>query len=281
MGRRDVPVELVPISTRGDRQRTPIGMADGTGLFTKELQLALLEGRIDLAVHSLKDLPTEAVDGLELTAVPRRGPVADALVCLSAGSLDELPAGATVGTGSLRRRAQLLHGRPDLKAEPIRGNVDTRLRKLEEGRYDALVLAQAGLQRLGLADRITQLLPADVMLPAVGQGALGIEARCDDPTVQALIRWLDDSATRAAVTAERAMLRRLQGGCLAPVAAWGRVEHGQLILTARVLSPDGRQKKEVMLAADPVEAEGVGLRVAEELIAQGADELIRSARRAV
>ncbi len=188
---RGFEVELVPITTSGDQQQTASGPIAGTGIFTKEIQRELLDERIDLAVHSLKDLPTETVPGLALAAVPQRAPVADALVCDRFDCLELLPPGAVVGTGSLRRRAQLLNYRPDLEMRDIRGNVDTRLRKLHEGHYEAIILAQAGLERLALAKHITQVLPLSLMLPAVGQGALGIEARAHDTaTREALAFWI-------------------------------------------------------------------------------------------
>jgi len=271
-------VVLVEISTTGDRQQTPIGVSTAPGVFTKEIQRALLEDRIDLAVHSLKDLPTDEVDGLRLAAVPERAPVADAFVSCTHESLEALPAGATVGTGSLRRRSQLLHVRPDLEMRDIRGNVDTRLRKLDDGQYDAIMLAEAGLCRLGLADRIMQLLPLETVLPAVGQGALGLESRSDDDAVGEALRPLDHASSHASVLAERAMLAALQGGCLAPIAAWGRLEKDALLLTGRVISPDGTQKLEVTVGGTvdtPVE---LGLEVAKELAAQGAADLIRCSR---
>jgi hydroxymethylbilane synthase len=280
-------VELVPISTRGDRQQVgPIGqIAGGDGVFTKELQRALLAGEIDLAVHSLKDLPTEPVAGLALAAVPPRAPDGDVLVSQHR-SVDELPQGAIVGTGSLRRRAQLLHRRPDLQMVGVRGNVETRLAKLGRGEYAALVLAEAGLQRLGLQQHIGQRLPKTLMLPAVGQGALGIEARADDEPTRAVLAAMDDPDTRAAVTAERAMLARLSGGCLAPVGAWGRWESGRLTLAGVVLSIDGAQRLAAELvagathAADPRVslAEDLGRQVADALLAQGAASLIDEAR---
>ena len=207
---RGVAVELVPITTQGDVHSAPLGQIGGQGLFTKELQRALVAREIDLAVHSLKDLPTAAVPGLVLAAVPPRESTADCLICRQAESFDALPRGARVGTGSLRRKAQLLHHRPDLVIEEIRGNVDTRLRKLEQGQYDAIVLAEAGLRRLGMAERITQVLPRGIMLPAVGQGALGLETREDDPATQGAVRPLEDRAARAAVLAERALLAALR-----------------------------------------------------------------------
>ena len=274
-----VEVELVPITTSGDRQQKgPIEAVGSPGAFTKELQRALLEEQIDLSVHSLKDLPTDRVPGLCLAAVPPRAPVADALVCRNHASLDDLPPGAVLGTGSLRRRSQLLHRRPDLQVNNIRGNVETRLRKLDRGDYDAVVLAEAGLERLGLAGRITQILPMAIMLPAVGQGALGVETRDDDPHVLATVGQLNHAPSLAAVLAERAMLSALEGGCLAPVAAWGRAEDGDLKLTGRVLDPDGKEKIETTLTADPAQAAALGNRVAEALIAQGAAELIRASR---
>ena len=275
-----IEVELVHVSTTGDRQQTPFGAGSTPGAFTKEIQRALLDARIDLAVHSLKDLPTDEVPGIDLASVPERAPVGDVLVCPKHASLDELPDGATVGTGSLRRRAQLRHVRPDLEMKDIRGNVDTRLRKLAEGDYDSLVLAEAGLRRLELTEHITQILPLTVVLPAVGQGALGLETRNDDRDTLQVLRQLDHAPTHAAVRAERAMLLALEGGCLAPVAAWGRVENETLLLTGRVLSFDGSEKIETTMTDDLANASGLGRRVAGDLISQGAAELIRASREA-
>lgn len=271
-------VVLVPISTRGDREQSPIGAGSSPGVFTKEIQRALLEGRIDLTVHSLKDLPTDEIPGLELVAVPRRASVHDAILCRNLDSLEALPAGARVGTGSLRRRAQLLHIRPDLEMADIRGNVDTRLRKLDEGRYDAIVLAEAGLCRLGLSDRITQVLPLEAVLPAVGQGALALEARTDDRAVCAAVRRLDDPVAHACVLAERAMLAALCGGCLAPIAAWGSVQDDALRLAGRVLSADGTKQLDAEARGAHDDPVALGRRVAEELEAQGAAHLVRCAR---
>lgn len=273
-------VELVEISTRADRQpAAPLGSLGTQGVFTKELQRALLDHTVDLVVHSLKDLPTEPVAGLLLAAVPPRGPVADVLVAPGAPTLEALPPQARVGTGSLRRRVQLWHARADLQMCDIRGNVDTRLRKLLVGRYDALVLARAGLQRLGLAEDMLHELPLDQMLPAVGQGALGIEVRADDEHTLRLVQPLDDPPSHHAVRAERALLGHLRGGCLAPVAAWCRpVAEGWLRLSAVVLSGDGR----VRLVTDrqgPLDIpESLGRAAADELLAQGAAELIRACR---
>lgn len=280
--RLGVDVELVPISTSGDRQQTgPIGAIGTQGVFTKELQRALLDGAIDLAVHSLKDLPTEPIAGLALAAVPKRGPIGDCLVSPQFKSLDELPQGAIVGTGSQRRRAQLLHARPDLKMVDVRGNVDTRLRKLADGEYAAIILAEAGLVRLKLEQNIAQVLPKTVVLPAVGQGALGIESRSDDARTNAVLQQLDDAATHQAVDAERSLLHSLRGGCLAPVGAWGRTEaDGRLHLSAVVLKSDGSERRFAEHTAAATEAVALGRTVAEELLAQGAAELIAASRSA-
>jgi hydroxymethylbilane synthase len=250
------------------------------GVFTKEIQNALLEDRIDLAVHSLKDLPTSPVEGLCLAGVPERAPSGDVLVCPEHAGLDDLPEGAVVGTGSLRRRAQILHVRPDLQMADIRGNVDTRLRKLDRGDYGAVVLAEAGLRRLGLADRITEKLPFALVLPAVGQGALGLETRSEDHSARQIVARLDHPPTHAAVVAERAMLAALEGGCLAPIGAWGRVEGDVLTLTGRVLSPDGSRKIEAELTGDPADPTELGRQVAEALKTQGAEAMVRGARQA-
>lgn len=274
-----VAVSLVPLSTQGDRQQTgPVETIGGQGVFTKELQRALLDDQIDLAVHSLKDLPTDPVPGLDLAAVPERAPCGDVLLSRRSPSFADLPHGALVGTGSTRRRSQLWHARPDLQMADIRGNVDTRLRKLDEEQYDALVLAEAGLLRLGLAERMTQVLPKELMLPAVGQGALGIEIRAADVELREILAPLDHAESRQAVIAERAMLAALRGGCLAPVGAWGRMESGQLQLSGVVLSVDGRRRIAAEVASEPALAAELGRHVAGELLKQGAAELIAAAR---
>lgn len=286
-------VELIEIATHGDVDRArPIEELGTRGVFTKAIQQALLNGNVDLAVHSLKDLPTEPVEGLMLAAVPVRESAADVLVeVLGARSeardqatkghpvLSGLRFGARVGTGSLRRQAQLRHLRPDLVVEEVRGNVDTRLRKLDEGQFDAIVLAQAGLRRLGLADRISWVLPFEVMLPAVGQGALGIECRANDDNTLAALGPLDDFESHAAVMAERALLAHLRGGCMAPVGAIARVDGERLQLQAAVLRIDGTQRVEASGVAELGHAESLGKQVAEWLIEQGAAELIASTRR--
>lgn len=276
--RAGVDVELIHITTQGDvQQRGPIEQI-GTGVFTKEIQRALLDGQVDLAVHSLKDLPTEPIDGLCLAAVPPRGPVGDVVLSRENQSLDQLPQGALIGTGSSRRRSQLWHVRPDLRIEEIRGNVDTRLHKLADGLYDAIVLAEAGLARLDLSSHVTQVLPKSIMLPAVGQGALALETRSDDRSTRQAIAILNDPATHQSVLAERALLAALRGGCLAPVGAWGRLEEGQLCLSAAVLSGDGRRRLFVERSGPAPQAAELGCQAAEELIHQGAVELIQSAR---
>lgn len=274
-------VELVPIVTAGDRHSEgSIGSLGERGVFTKEIQRALLDRRVDLAVHSLKDVPTEQVPGLVLAAVPERAPVADVLVSRRWPSLEAVPQGGILGTGSLRRRAQLLAVRPDLQVRGLRGNVDTRLRKVQEGQYDAVVLAEAGLRRLGLDAHIVQVLPPAIVLPAVGQGALGLETRGDDAAVRELVSPLDHGPTRAAVLAERAMLAALGGGCLTPIAAWGRMENGTLVLAGRVLAPDGSERIEAELTGPPNAAEDLGRQLAQQLLAQGAARLLAAAREA-
>ncbi|MFV2065557.1 MAG: hydroxymethylbilane synthase [Pirellulales bacterium] len=272
-------VELVEISTDGDRQQSaPIGSLGAQGVFTKQIQQALLDGAIDLAVHSLKDLPTESIDGLKLAAVPPREMVNDVLVARHAKTLDDLPDGAVVGTGSLRRRAQLLHLRPDLKVCEIRGNVDTRLRKLDEGQCDATLLAAAGLRRLGRSDRITQVLAPAVFLPAVGQGALGIEVRGDDSDAIDAVGRLNDPLSHATVEAERTLLAALEGGCRAPIGAWGRVVDGRLWLSAVVLSPDGGERIYDEAAGEVTVPRSLGEHVAVDLLARGAGRLVDAAR---
>jgi hydroxymethylbilane synthase len=297
---RGIDVELVPIVTTGDSRQESLEEIGGTGVFTKELQRALLDRRIDLAVHSLKDLPTAAVPGVSLAAVPERGPVGDVLVsagdcpdscaagdcpdfCASkngtvpfnsanGASLDALPRGAAIATGSIRRAAQLRHFRGDLEIRPIRGNVDTRLRKLRDKSLglDALVLAEAGLQRLGRADVITQAISLEIMLPAAGQGALGLEIRSDDEITRQIAMSLDHPPTHAAVTAERSVLAALEAGCSAPVAVLGQVEVDRLMLVARILAPDGSEKVEARQTGPAIEAESLGRQVAGALLAQGA-----------
>ena len=284
-------VQLIKITTSGDVSTTPLGESGGQGVFTKEIQKALLDNRCDLAVHSLKDLPTEVIPELTLAAVPPREDTADCL--LSNGMrLADLPIGSNIGTGSPRRKASLLHIRPDLIVKDIRGNVDTRIRKLVEGKYDAILLAFAGLHRLGLQARITQKFSIDEMLPAVGQAALGLETRSDDSQTIEAVSQLDHMTSHAAVIAERSLLRSMRAGCLAPLACNVVVHNETIQLLARVFSPDGKKRIEVNHAADHalnsnellpkkelyLLAEQLGREAASLLAEQGATELIHLAR---
>lgn len=274
-----VAVDIVEITTRGDLQQAgPVAAIGGTGVFTKEIQAALLEGTVDVAVHSLKDLPTMQAAGLTLAATPPRENPADALIARNGETLASLAPNSRIGTGSQRRRAQLLALRPDLAMLDIRGNVDTRLRKLDEGDYDAIVLAAAGLTRLGWADRITELLAPPRLLPAPGQGSLGIECRSDDHAAFEVLAALDDPITRAAVVAERSLLAVLEGGCSAPVAAWGRVSDGELRLDGLVASLDGQHVLRASGAAQAADAAELGARIAGGLLQQGAAAIVGGTR---
>ncbi len=263
------------IHTKGDKiLDVPLAQVGGKGLFVKEIEQALARGEIDLAVHSIKDVPTELLGGLTLSCIPEREDPRDALVS-RAGLLDQLPAGAVVGTSSLRRRCQLLGRRPDLQVRDLRGNVDTRLNKLLAGDYDAILLAAAGLRRLGLAQRITETLPPEVMIPAVGQGALGIEVREGDDAVQALLAPLHHAPTATCVAAERALLARLEGGCQVPLAAHATLQGGRLSLEALLGHPSGQpllRERGEGAADDPG---GLGRAVAERLLARGGDRILR------
>ncbi len=275
-------VELVEIKTQGDRDRnTPLAQIGGLGLFTKEIQRALMDGTVDVAVHSLKDLPTQGPASLILGAVPPREDLADALIAPKHGSLDALPEGATVGTGSLRRRAQLLYTRPGLRVVGVRGNVETRLNQAIDGTLDAVMLAEAGLRRLGLEKHVTERLGPPRFLPAVGQGALGIECRADDAMTRARLAPLDDPPTRRAVLAERSALAALEGGCMIPLGAWGRDAEDDddelLELDAAVFDPDGRGRAMASFRGPRSDPEALGLRVAKALREQGADRLLRRA----
>jgi hydroxymethylbilane synthase len=268
-------VELVEIQTAGDQVRdVPLAQIGGDGVFTKEIQRALLAGTVDVAVHSLKDLPTLPVEGLMLAAVPPRGATADVFISRRHARLDALPTGATVATSSLRRRAQVLWRRPDLRLVDIRGNVETRLRRLTEEGLDALILARAGLERLELAAEITEVLDAAWMLPAVGQGALGLECRAEDRASRALLAQLDDAATHDAVLAERAFLRTLGGGCQVPIGALATAAGDRVQLRGAVLSPDGRERIEGQKEGKL--AEEVGQQLAEELLQRGAKRILHS-----
>ena len=269
-------IELVEIQTVGDQVRdVPLAQLGGDGAFTKAIQQALLERRVDVAVHSLKDLPTFAVNGLTLAGVPKRGPTGDAFVSRVYRSFAELPLEAVVATSSLRRKAQLSNCRPGLNLVDIRGNVETRLRKLVEQNLDGIVLAQAGLLRLGLGEQITEVLDPRWMFPAVGQGALGIECRSDDLETLNLVERLNDMPTRWSVLAERAMLRGLGGGCQVPIGARTNIVNGILTLRGVVLPPDGSVRVEAEIAGPEQEAESLGQALADQLRARGADDLLK------
>jgi hydroxymethylbilane synthase len=278
------PVELVHIKTEGDvRTDIPLWAAGGRAFFTREIDRAQLAGEVDIAVHSLKDLSTLVAEGLELAAVLEREDPRDALLSRQGDSLMALPAGARVGTSSLRRRAFLLRARPDLELLELRGNVPTRIERLEQGRYDAIVLATAGLKRLGLAGHIAAHIEPAVMPPAVSQGAIGVCARSGDEPALQWLRVLDHGATRLAVTAERALLRHLEGGCQVPLGALATLHQAQLHLHASVCALDGSVSLEgqdqVPTGAAPlVAAAALGVRVAEQLLARGAADLIARQR---
>ena len=268
-------IELVEIETAGDQVRdVPLPQIGGEGVFTKAIQQAVLARRVDVAVHSLKDLPTIPVAGLVLAAVPPRGPSGDVLVSKRHHPFAKLPPGATLATSSQRRKAQVLHRRPDLKLIDIRGNVETRLRKLTEQNLEGLILAQAGLERLGLTGAITEVLDPAWMLPAVGQGALGLECRDDDESTRGLLQTIDDAGTHAAVLAERAFLRGLGGGCLLPIGAATTLQDSALTLRGAVTAPDGRQRLEDQVAGPSAQGEALGATLATALLARGARALL-------
>ncbi len=267
--------EPVVIKTTGDKLKdVPLAQVGGKGLFIKEIEEALLAGEVDLAVHSLKDMPAELPAGCVLGAVPAREDWRDALVSSRYTSLTEIPLGGRLGTGSLRRRVQILHRRPDLEVVHLRGNVDTRLKKMNSLGLDAIILAAAGLNRLGLSHLPHTLLPASDMLPAIGQGALGLELRANDQTMQQLLKMLDDPPSRIAVTAERAFLSRLEGGCLVPVAALGTVAGDQITLEALLSDLSGQRLLRERHAAPLAEAASLGRRLADRLLEQGGREIL-------
>lgn len=275
----DCHFELKKIVTKGDRiLDVTLSKVGGKGLFVKEIEQALLDGEIDMAVHSMKDMPFELPEGLVVGAVPQREDARDALIARGHRSLDELPQGALVGTSSLRRASQLQHYRPDLRVEPVRGNIDSRLRKLESEGFDAILLAAAGLHRTGWQDRISAYLPPEICLPAVGQGALCIECRDGDDFMLGLLGRYRHEATELAVRAERSFLGRLNGGCQVPLGAYANTTENSLLLTltGMVGSPDGLTLlKETETGSDP---EKLGLLVADKLIARGADRILDAAR---
>lgn len=269
-------VELVTFTTQGDKiLDVPLAKIGGKGLFVKELEVAMLDGRADIAVHSMKDVPMEFPEGLGLVAIAEREDPRDAFVSNRYASLDALPAGAVIGTSSLRRQCQLRHRRPDLVVRDLRGNVNTRLAKLDAGEYDALLLASAGLKRLGFRDRIRSEIAPETSLPAVGQGALGIEARRDDARVAALVAPLNDADTALRLTAERALNRRLQGGCQVPIAGYAELQGDEIHLRALVGSVDGREIIRDEIRGPRAAAEVLGITLAERLLAAGADRILR------
>ncbi len=252
----------------------PLAKIGGKGLFTKELEQDMLAGGIDIAVHSLKDMPTEVPDGLIITAITKRYDPGDAFVSNKVKSLAELPQGAVVGTSSLRRKAQLLHARPDLVVKDLRGNVNTRLRKLDAGEYDAAILAVAGLRRLGFGGRITEVLPKSMILPAVGQGALAIEAREDDAETRELVAFLNDEATVACAKAERAFLARVEGGCQVPVGVYATPEDSGLHVEAVIASLDGKRLYRDHVSGQVKDAEPLGTELADKLLDMGGIDIM-------
>ncbi|WP_455234949.1 hydroxymethylbilane synthase [Thiogranum longum] len=268
-------VELLTMTTQGDKiLDTPLAKVGGKGLFVKELELGMLEGRADLAVHSMKDVPVEFPEGLGLAAVLPREDPRDALISNTFSGIDDLPEGARVGTSSLRRQCQLRARRPDLEVLDLRGNVNTRLGKLDNGDYDAILLAAAGVKRMGWEDRITELLPPEQFLPAIGQGAIGIEIRSDDERVRGLVTELNDGQTATRVAAERALNEALQGGCQVPIAGYSEIGHGVIVLRALVGRPDGTQLVQGVISGKPEDAEELGQVLAEDLLSRGAREIL-------
>jgi hydroxymethylbilane synthase len=272
----EVRVTLRKIQTSGDKiVDVPLAKIGGKGLFVKEIEDALLACDIDFAVHSMKDVPAQLPDGLDILCVPPREDARDAFISREGCSFQSLPIGATVGTASLRRQAQLLHARPDLKITMLRGNLDTRLRKLKEGQFDAIILAAAGLHRLGWAQTITEYLSPILSLPAIGQGALGIEGRANDDFVRSILLRLNDQATHTTVTAERAFLYRLEGGCQVPIAAHATLFDNDLVLEGLVASVDGKTVIRDQITGTHQEAYSLGVQLADRLLSRGGDKILR------
>lgn len=269
-------VDIIKIKTTGDKiLDVPLAQVGGKGLFVKEIETALLEKRIDLAVHSMKDMPAEVPPGLCIGAVPERENPRDVLISGGGHGFNDLPEGARVGTSSLRRSAQLRHLRPDVRVHPLRGNLDTRLRKLESENLHAIILAAAGVRRLGLEDRITEYIPESVMLPAIGQGALSIEVRKDDERVRDLIAPLDHRETRLAVDTERAFLARLEGGCQVPIAAMAEVRDEQITLTGMVAEIDGSVLIRKIISGTVDKRVELGIELADRLLEAGGREILQ------
>jgi len=268
-------VEITKIKTTGDMiLDVPLAKVGGKGLFVKEIEEALLSDRIDLAVHSMKDVPTDLPGGLEIVCITRREDPRDAFLSVKHARLEELPKCAKVGTSSLRRQTQLLSLRPDLEIGQLRGNLDTRIRKMEEGQYDAILLAAAGLRRLGWEGKIRQYLPTDLSIPAIGQGALGIEIRTADARTREAVAFLDDSDTAFAVRAERGFLKRLEGGCQVPIAAHGTIAGGIVTLVGLIGRPDGSEILRGRRSGNLSEAESIGVALAEELLSRGGKKIL-------
>jgi hydroxymethylbilane synthase len=269
-------VTLTKIKTTGDKiLDVPLAKVGGKGLFVKEIEEAMLANEIDIAVHSMKDVPTFFPDGLHLACITKREDPRDALLSRNKVMFKDLPKGAKVGTSSLRRQAQLMNVRPDFVIHQLRGNVDTRLRKLKEGQFDAIILAAAGVKRLGLAENVTEYIDPGISLPAIGQGALGIECRVDDRELNDLIAFFNHADSRTCVTGERALLRRLEGGCQVPIACYGQMMDGRLHLTGLVGSVDGKRIIKDSIEGAPDKAEKLGVTLAEKLLTQGADVILR------
>lgn len=271
----DCQVTLKKIVTKGDRiLDVPLAQIGGKGLFTKEIETELLDGTVDLAVHSLKDMPTVLPEGLCLTAITTRANVGDAFVSNKYASFSELPQGAVLGTSSLRRKAQLLAVRPDLKIVDLRGNVDTRLRKLDEGQMDAIILAAAGLERLGHADRIREIIPTTVCLPAVGQGALAIECRSDNKEVRDMLAFLNDLPTKQVTDAERAFLGLIEGGCQVPIGVHAEVENDNVKIEAVIASLDGSKVLRNNINGPAVNAADLGRKLGQQMLAEGGEQIL-------
>ena len=288
-----IDVRLIKIKTTGDMiLDVPLAQVGGKGLFVKEIEEAILRNDVDIAVHSMKDVPTDFPAGLHLSAICEREDPRDAFVSQvqssksKVQSIKDLPQGARIGTSSLRRSSQLLNMRPDLQITQLRGNLDTRLRKLDEGQFDAIILAAAGVKRLGLQNRITEILPFEVSLPAIGQGAIGIECRADDEIINKIVGALNHKETSIAVRAERAFLRKLEGGCQVPIAAYARIEHraegkeqraqkdSLLVMDGLVGSIDGKRLVKGRIEGRPEDYESLGIRLAEDLLSRGAHEIL-------
>ncbi|WP_447970752.1 hydroxymethylbilane synthase [Nitrospira sp. M1] len=272
----EVSVSLQRIQTSGDKiLDVPLAKIGGKGLFVKEIEDALLKGEIDVAVHSMKDVPSVLPDGLAIVCVPEREDPRDAWVCRDGTSLQDLRRGATIGTSSLRRQAQILHHRADFDIQMLRGNLDTRLKKLQEGKYDAIILAAAGLRRLGWSQEISEYLPPDVCLPAIGQGALGLEGRTDDTFLKDLMVQLEDGPSRATVNAERAFLTRLEGGCQVPIAGYAVLQNNQLSLDGLIASVDGKRYIRDTISGSCDDAETLGVELADRLLAAGGQPILQ------